>query len=142
MARGGAQFPARARGVFGSVGGVGRRPLFPLDSRNCRSHRGGLPQYLPYVARLPATAATPSIREVDIPTTFSKLITPNLGVTFTETYRILEQPNAPTRTGFDNLSLGTQYHLYVNSQHEFIFTIGGTAVIGGEHRAVGLCARI
>jgi hypothetical protein len=85
----------------------------------------------PYIARLPATAATPSIREVDIPTTFSKLITPNLGVTFTETFRILEQANTPTRTGFDNFVLGAQYHLYVNSQHEFIFTIGGTAAIGG-----------
>jgi len=37
----------------------------------------------------------------------------------------------PTRSGFDNFVIGTQYHLYVNPEHQFIFTVGGTAAIGG-----------
>jgi hypothetical protein len=82
----------------------------------------------PSYVRLPATATA---RETDIPTTYSKLITPDWGVTFTETYRIQERANAPTRSGFDNFVIGTQYHLYVNPEHQFIFTIGGTAAIGG-----------
>jgi len=45
----------------------------------------------PSYVRLPATATT---RETDIPTTFSKLITPGWAVTFTETYRIQELANA------------------------------------------------
>jgi hypothetical protein len=87
----------------------------------------------PSYVRLPkiAPTPTPSTRETDIPTTYSKLITSDWGVTFTETYRIVEQANAPTRSGFDNFVIGTQYHLYVNPQHQFIFTVGGTAAIGG-----------
>jgi hypothetical protein len=82
----------------------------------------------PNFVRLPETAAT---REIDIPTTYSKLITPDWAVTFTETYRILEPANTPTRQGFDNLVLGTQYQLYINAEHQFVFTVGGTAALGG-----------
>jgi len=84
----------------------------------------------PNFVLLPTTAGTPSTREIDIPTTFSKLITPDWSVTFAETFRILQQANG-TRTGFETLVLGTQYHLYVNAEHQFIFTVGGTAAIGG-----------
>src|SRR5882757_4203774 len=50
----------------------------------------------PYFVRLPDTAAT---HEIDIPTTYSRLVTRDLSVFFTETFRILEG----TRSGFDNL---------------------------------------
>ena len=43
----------------------------------------------PYFALLPSTATTPSIREIDIPTTYSRLVTRDLAVFFTETFRIL-----------------------------------------------------
>jgi hypothetical protein len=85
----------------------------------------------PNLVVLPRTATTPSVREIDIPTTFSKLITPDWALTFTETYRILEQANAPTRKGFDNFVLGTQYELYANAPHQFVFTLGATAAFGG-----------
>ena len=81
---------------------------------------------------LPETAATPSAREIDIPTTYSKFITPDWAVTFAETFRILEQANTPTRQGFDNFVLGTQYQLYTNAEHQFVFTVGGTAALGGS----------
>jgi len=84
----------------------------------------------PNFVLLPTTAGVPSTREIDIPATYSKLITPDWAVTFAETFRILEQANG-TRTGFETLVLGTQYHLYVNAEHQFIFTVGGTAAIGG-----------
>jgi hypothetical protein len=43
----------------------------------------------PYFVKLPDTATTPSTREFDIPTTYSGLVTRDLAVFFTETFRIL-----------------------------------------------------
>jgi hypothetical protein len=77
----------------------------------------------------PGSAAMPSTREVDVPTTWAKRITQDCVVSFTETFRILEQTTA--RAGFDNLQLGTKYQLYTNAGHEFIFAVGGTAAFGG-----------
>ena len=85
----------------------------------------------PYFVKLPDTATTPSTREIDIPTTYSRLVTKDLGVFFTETFRILEDANGGTRSGFDNLVIGAQYQLYTNPEHQFVFTVGGTAAIGG-----------
>src|SRR4030081_3071638 len=82
----------------------------------------------PYFVKLPDTATT---REIDIPTTYSRLVTKDLGVFFTETFRILEDANRGTRSGFDNLVIGAQYQLYTNPEHQFVFTVGGTAAIGG-----------
>src|ERR1700732_2688788 len=85
----------------------------------------------PYFVKLPDTSATPSVREIDIPTTYSRLVTRDLSVFFTETFRILEDANRGTRTGFDNLVIGAQYQLYTNPEHQFVITVGGTAAIGG-----------
>jgi hypothetical protein len=48
----------------------------------------------PYFVRLPDTATT---HEIDIPTTYSRLVTRDLGVFFTETFRILDDANRGTR---------------------------------------------
>jgi hypothetical protein len=80
----------------------------------------------PNLVRLPDTATT---REVDIPSTYSKLITKDWAVIVADTYRILEQ-NTGTRAGFGDLVLSTQYQLYTNAEHQFIFTIGGSAALG------------
>src|SRR6202045_2776940 len=85
----------------------------------------------PYFVKLPDTAATPSTREFDIPTTYSKLVTRDWAVFFTETFRVIEDANRGTRSGFDNLVIGTQYQLYTNPEHQFVVTVGGTAAIGG-----------
>src|SRR4030088_2107509 len=82
----------------------------------------------PYFVKLPDTATT---REVDIPTTYSRLVTKDLGVFFTETFRVIEDANRGTRSGFDNLVIGTQYQLYTNPEYQFVVTVGGTAAIGG-----------
>src|SRR3981081_3719248 len=57
----------------------------------------------PNLVLLPSTAATPSTREIDIPNTYSRLITKDWSVFFTETFRILEDSNRGKRPGFDNL---------------------------------------
>jgi hypothetical protein len=85
----------------------------------------------PYFVKLPDTATAPSTREIDIPTTYSRLVTKDLAVFFTETFRIIENANMGTRSGFDNLVIGMQYQLYTNPEHQFVVTVGGTAAIGG-----------
>jgi hypothetical protein len=85
----------------------------------------------PFFVRLPDTATTPTTHEIDIPTTYSKLVTKDLGVFFTETFRIINDANKGTRAGFDNLVIGAQYQLYTNPEHQFVVTVGGTAAIGG-----------
>src|SRR4030081_1359387 len=82
----------------------------------------------PYFVKLPDTATT---HETDIPTTYSRLVTKDWSVFFTETFRILDNANSGRRSGFDNLVIGTQYQLYTNPEHQFIVTVGGTAAIGG-----------
>src|SRR5258708_5472684 len=89
----------------------------------------------PYFVKLPDTATTPSTREIDIPTTYSRLVTKDWSVFFTETFRVIEDSNRGTRSGFDNLVIGTQYQLYTNPEHQFIITVGGTAAIGGTGAA-------
>ena len=83
----------------------------------------------PNLIVLPTSAA--GTREVDIATTFSKLITKDWSVIATETYTMLEPANARTRYGFNNLVLSSQYALYTNEEHQFILTLAGTAAIGG-----------
>src|ERR1700736_6933875 len=85
----------------------------------------------PYFVLLPGTATTPTTREIDSPTTYSRLVTRDLAVFFTETFRILEDENRGTRSGFENFVIGAQYQLYTNPEHQFVVTVGGTAAIGG-----------
>src|SRR5258708_27695212 len=80
----------------------------------------------PYFVKLPDTAIT---HEIDIPSTYSRLVTKDWGVFFTETFRILDVANKGRLSGFDNLVIGTQYQLYTNPEHQFVFTVGGTAAI-------------
>jgi hypothetical protein len=82
----------------------------------------------PYFVKLPDTANT---HEIDIPTTYSRLVTKDLGVFFTETFRILDVANKGRLSGFDNFVIGAQYQLYTNPEHQFVVTVGGTAAIGG-----------
>src|SRR6202521_845522 len=82
----------------------------------------------PYFVKLPDTATT---HEIDIPTTYSRLVTKDWSVFVTETFRILDVANKGRLSGFDNLVIGTQYQLYTNPEHQFVFTVGGTAAIGG-----------
>ena len=82
----------------------------------------------PYFVKLPDTATT---HEIDIPSTYSRLVTKDWGVFFTETFRILDVANRGRLSGFDNLVIGAQYQLYTNPEHQFVVTVGGTAAIGG-----------
>jgi hypothetical protein len=85
----------------------------------------------PYFVKLPNTSTTPTIREFDIPTTYSRLLTKDWSVFFTETFRVIDDANMGRRSGLDNFVIGTQYQLYSNPEHQFVVTVGGTAAIAG-----------
>src|ERR1700682_2567607 len=82
----------------------------------------------PFLVKLPDTATA---HEIDIPTTYSRLVTKDWSVFFTETFRILDVANKGRLSGFDNLVIGTQYQLYTDAAHQFVFTVCGPAAIGG-----------
>ena len=69
-------------------------------------------------------------RESDFLLTYSKLITKEWSVFFTETYRVIDEAGMDTVTGFENLVIGTQYQLITNPEHQFVVTVGGTAALG------------
>ena len=82
---------------------------------------------VPHVVVLPEVGET---RETDLPFTFSKLITKEWSILFTETFRSIDDAG-DTRSGFDDLVIGTQYQLITDPVHQFVFTVGGTAALGG-----------
>lgn len=79
----------------------------------------------PQLMQLPDTGS----REIDFPFSYSKLITPDWSVSFTANYRMVDRGG--TRSGFDDWVLGTQYEVYSNAEHEFVFSAGGTLALGG-----------
>jgi hypothetical protein len=60
------RFSALARDMFGSVGGLRRRPLLPSTLATFVPTASDF-YNLPYFVKLPDTATTPSTREIDIP---------------------------------------------------------------------------
>jgi hypothetical protein len=83
--------------MFGSVGGLRRRPLLPSTLATFVPTASDF-YNLPYFVKLPDTATTPSAREIDIPTTYSRFVARDLAVFFTETFRIPEDASRSTRS--------------------------------------------
>ena len=81
--------------------------------------------------RHPANGDNPFVRETTISFDFAKRITPDLGVSIGRGYLIQKPDGMPTIRGWDNLELGLKYQLYTNSAHEFIFSFGLDADLGG-----------
>jgi len=62
---------------------------------------------------------------------FAKRITQRFGLEFGATWLQLKPPGGPTVDGFDNLSLGAKYQLYLDAPSETILSIGVDADLGG-----------
>src|SRR5260370_17027096 len=56
----------------------------------------------PYFVKLPDTATTPSTREIDIPTTSSRLVTKDLRMFSTQPFPTTDPANRRTPTAFAN----------------------------------------
>jgi len=69
------------------------------------------------------TAADGS-HETDYGIELAKRITPDFGVTFSEQWRATRPNGAPSVSGWDSLTTGQQYQLFVDGKHEAMGLIG------------------
>ena len=79
----------------------------------------------PFVAdemSLPTITLNPTAsdgsREFDIGSDLSQLITPNWDFTLSSDWAHIRTPGVGTQTGFQGLTTGTQYQLFINGPHE------------------------
>ena len=69
-------------------------------------------------------------RTSEISVTYSKRITPNLGIDLRDAYRILKSNGGKTENGFSNFEVGAKYQFLVNDQHETLLSIGIDTELG------------
>jgi hypothetical protein len=55
---------------------------------------------------------------------FDKRITENFGFSLNDGYQWLRTPGTNTASGWENLEAGLKYKIYVNAEHEFMFSAG------------------
>ena len=77
----------------------------------------------------------PANRETDVGIDVSKRITPNFGIGFGETWQHIDPKGASSQSGFGNLELNAKYLLLQNAPHEFLFSAGVYAEVGGTGSA-------
>jgi hypothetical protein len=86
----------------------------------------------------PAGGGMPKTLDIDISSEFDKEIFPKFAVGIIFNYDVLKPQGQSTRAGFDNLGFDWKYQLFENAPHEFIFSVGGEADIGGTgSQAIG-----
>ena len=88
---------------------------------------------LPTISHIktPASGDSPATKETDISAEFSKRLSPDLGVSLDGTYKILDQENAPTLTGFDNMGVSAKYVFFKNADHQALVSAGLGWDVGG-----------
>lgn len=81
--------------------------------------------------RTPATDTDPGARVTTYSFDFAKSITPDFGLGVGRGYVVQKPDGMPTARGWDNVAVSAKYHLYTNAPHEFVFSLGVDADIGG-----------
>ncbi|HSB71586.1 MAG TPA: hypothetical protein VLT62_19845 [Candidatus Methylomirabilis sp.] len=91
---------------------------------------------LPTVSHIktPGEGDEPATKETEYEFEFSKRITPNFGISFSETVRRLVPKEGKPRLGFGNLEVGGKYQFFKSDRHETILSIGLDTEIGGTGR--------
>jgi hypothetical protein len=91
---------------------------------------------LPTVTR--SQADVDGTREWDLDFDIAKRLTPDLGLTFGDTYKWVKTPGMPTVSGFDSIRTGIQYQLFINPEHEFMGLLGFGQTWGNTGRVNAL----
>ena len=85
----------------------------------------------PFVAdemSLPTVAINPKAsdgsKETDIGFDLAKRVTRDFGLTFSDQWKYTSIPGSPPMKGWDTLSTGAQYQLFLNAPHELIGLVG------------------
>jgi hypothetical protein len=90
--------------------------------------------------RRPASGDGPATKETEISAELSKRLSPNLGISFDGTYRILDQEHDATLKGFDNLGVSLKYVFFRSPERQTLLSAGigwdvggtGSAAVGAE----------
>ncbi len=80
----------------------------------------------------------PEGKETEIGAELAKTITPDVGISISGEYRILDSAEGGTESGFANPEIGVKYALFKSAAHEAIVSLGLEWEIGGVgDKAVG-----
>lgn len=78
-----------------------------------------------------ADAGTPATRQTSVSVDIARRITPNFGLEFGASHLRIAPEGQPVAQGWDNVSIGAKYQLYVNPASESILSIGADWDVGG-----------
>jgi len=81
--------------------------------------------------KVPASEGAPATKETDLSVELSKRLTPDLGISLGGAYKILDQENAATLKGFDNMEVSLKYVFFKNAQHQTLLSAGLAWDVGG-----------
>jgi hypothetical protein len=79
----------------------------------------------------PGEGEEPAVRATEFSLEYSKRITPRLGVSVEEEYRLLDFEGEGSESGFGNLELGLKYQLLTSEEHEALLSLGVGVELGG-----------
>jgi len=79
----------------------------------------------------PGTGDTPPTRETDLSGEFSKRLSPDLGLSLSGTFKLLDPDPGKSVTGFDNLELSLKYQVFKSPEHETLVSLGVSWDVGG-----------
>jgi hypothetical protein len=85
--------------------------------------------------KMPGSEEGPPTRETDLSAEFSKRLSPNFGVSFGGTYKILDPDEGSTVTGFDSMEVSLKYVFLKSDAHETILSAGVSWDVGGTGRS-------
>jgi hypothetical protein len=91
---------------------------------------------LPTVTYNPA--APDGSHEWDLDFDIAKRLTPDLGITFGDTYKWVHTPGLGTVSGWDSIETGIQYQMFINAEHEFMGLAGLGTTWGNTGRVNAL----
>ena len=91
---------------------------------------------LPTITRNPTSSD--GSQETDIDVDIAKRILPDLGITFADTWKYVQAKGVPTVTGFDAITTGLQYQLFINGPHEATALAGLNVTWGHTGRVQAL----
>jgi hypothetical protein len=91
---------------------------------------------LPTLSRLPNAADGTEFSSIE--SDISKRITPDFGLTWSDSYDFVRKPGMPTVTGLDTMTTGAQYQLFINGEHEAMGLAGLKVSWGHTGRVAAL----
>jgi hypothetical protein len=79
----------------------------------------------------PGEGEEPAVKATDFSLEYSKRITPRLGISIGEEYRVLDFEGEGSESGFGNLELGLKYQVLTSEEHEALVSLGVGVELGG-----------